>query len=180
VLVGTLGKALGSFGAFVAGSRDLIEFLIQKARPYIYTTALPQPVAAATRKALEIVQREPWRRERVLALTARFRKAARRAGIALLDSNTPIQPAVLGGSEATLQAQQELLAAGFRVVAIRAPTVPRGSERLRITLSAAHSEEQVDALVESLSQLEAVQSRASKPALSGETSDSENGVASDE
>ena len=157
VLVGTLGKAFGSFGAFVAGSRDLIEFLIQKARPYIYTTALPQPVAAATRKALEIAQREPWRRERVLSLTARFRKAAREAGIALLDSKTPIQPVVLGSSEAALQAQQNLLEAGFRVVAIRAPTVPRGSERLRITLSAAHSEGQVDALVERLSHLHAAE-----------------------
>ncbi len=157
VLIGTLGKAFGSFGAFVAGSRDLIEFLIQKARPYIYTTALPQPVAAATRKALEIAQREPWRRERVLSLTARFRKAAREAGIALLDSNTPIQPVVLGSSEAALQAQQDLLEAGFRVVAIRAPTVPRGSERLRITLSAAHSEGLVDALVERLSHLHAAE-----------------------
>jgi 8-amino-7-oxononanoate synthase len=153
VLVGTLGKAFGSFGAFVAGSRDLIDFLIQKARPYIYTTALPQPVAAATRKALEIAQREPWRRERVLALTSRFRKAAREAGIALLDSDTPIQPVILGSSEAALSAQQHLFEAGFRVVAIRAPTVPRGSERLRITLSAAHSEEQIDALIERLSQL---------------------------
>ena len=158
VLVGTLGKAFGSFGAFVAGSRDLIEFLIQKARAYIYTTALPQPVAAATRKALEIAQREPWRRERVLALTTRFRKAAREAGIALLDSNTPIQPVVLGSSAAALQAQQDLLEAGFRAVAIRAPTVPQGSERLRVTLSAAHSEEQVDALVERLSHLHAAES----------------------
>jgi 8-amino-7-oxononanoate synthase len=157
VLVGTLGKAFGSFGAFVAGSRDLIEFLIQKARPYIYTTALPQPVAAATRKALEIAQKEPWRRERVLALTARFRKAAHEAGIALLESNTPIQPVVLGSSEAALHAQQELLEAGFRVVAIRAPTVPRGSERVRVTLSAAHTEEQVDALVERLSHIRAAE-----------------------
>ena len=159
VLVGTLGKALGSFGAFVAGSRDLIEFLIQKARPYIYTTALPQPVAAATRKALEIIQREPWRRERVLALTARFRKAAGEAGVALLNSGTPlqsetpIQPVVLGSSAAALQAQAGLLRAGFRVVAIRAPTVPKGSERLRITLSAGHTEVQVDRLVEALSQI---------------------------
>jgi 8-amino-7-oxononanoate synthase len=153
VLIGTLGKAFGSFGAFVAGSRDLIEFLVQKARPYIYTTALPQPVAAATRKALEIAQREPWRRERVLALTGRFRKAARESGVTLLDSNTPIQPVMIGSSEAALQAQQALLDSGFRVVAIRAPTVPRGSERLRVTLSAAHTEEQVDALVDRLSQL---------------------------
>ena len=154
VLVGTLGKALGSFGAFAAGSRDLIEYLIQKARPYIYTTALPQPVAAATRKALEIAQRESWRRERVLALTARFRRAAHTAGIPLMDTEatptTPIQPVVLGSSEAALDAQQTLLRAGFRVVAIRAPTVARGSERLRITLSAAHTEAQVDGLAEAL------------------------------
>jgi 8-amino-7-oxononanoate synthase len=180
VLVGTLGKAFGSFGAFVAGSRDLIEFLIQKARPYIYTTALPQPVAAATRKALEIAQREPWRRERVLALTARFRKAARAAGIALLDSNTPIQPVVLGSTEAALQAQHDLLEAGFRVVAIRAPTVPLGSERLRITLSAAHGEEQVDALVEKLSQLRASHFTASEAAISGNADDFGSEVSSDE
>ena len=80
VLVGTLGKAFGSFGAFVAGSADLIELLIQKARPYIYTTALPQPVAAATRAALRVAQREAWRRERVLALTARFRTVSHAAG----------------------------------------------------------------------------------------------------
>jgi len=150
VLVGTLGKALGSFGAFVAGSRDLIEYLIQKARPYIYTTALPQPVAAATREALAIAQRETWRRERVLALTARFRNAARERKIPLLESNTPIQPVRVGSSGAALAAQRCLFESGFRVVAIRAPTVPRGSERLRVTLSAAHPENQVDAVVESL------------------------------
>jgi 8-amino-7-oxononanoate synthase len=156
VLVGTLGKAFGSFGAFVAGSRELVEYLIQKARSYIYTTAMPQPVAAATRKALEIAHREPWRRERVLGLTARFRKHARAAQLRLLDSNTPIQPVVLGSADAALQAQAELFQAGFRVVAIRAPTVPKGSERLRITLSTAHTEEQVDALVEKLARIQAV------------------------
>ena len=161
VLVGTLGKALGSFGAFVAGSRDLIEFLIQKARPYIYTTALPQPVAAATRKALEVAQRETWRRERVLALTARFRKAARESQLPLLESNTPIQPVMVGSSEAALEAQQSMLEAGFRVVAIRAPTVPRGGERLRVTLSAAHTEDQVDALVESLQRVVGARLQAS-------------------
>lgn len=151
VLVGTLGKALGCFGAFVAGSRDLIEFLIQKARPYIYTTALPQPVAASARKALEIARREVWRREKVLALTARFRKAAREHGVPLLDSNTPIQPVVLGSAQGALQAQRRLLEEGFRVIAIRAPTVPQGSERLRVTLSAVHTEAQVDALLDRLS-----------------------------
>jgi 8-amino-7-oxononanoate synthase len=156
VLVGTLGKALGSFGAFVAGSADFIEFLMQKARPYIYTTALPQPVAAASRKALEIAQRESWRRERVLALTARFRAGADAMGVHIMRGPivgmplTPIQPVVLGSSEAVLSAQRELLEAGFCVVAIRPPTVPRGGARLRVTLSAAHTETQVDALVEAL------------------------------
>ena len=266
VLVGTLGKAFGSFGAFVAGSAELIELLMQKARSYIYTTALPQPVAAASRKALEIAQRESWRRERVLALAARFRQGAAQLGVPLLGMRpaaafaamseltavasgavsksrlapaaaastgisadqpvparsagaksadqpaparaagatssdqpvparaagatstaapvleqaagvtsaaqlvleraagvsgvsagaqplTPIQPVLLGSSEAALRAQRELLAAGFCVVAIRPPTVPQGSARLRVTLSAAHTEAQVDELVETLSRV---------------------------
>jgi 8-amino-7-oxononanoate synthase len=155
VLVGTLGKAFGSFGAFVAGSNELIELLIQKARPYIYTTALPQPVAAASWKALEIAQRETWRRERVLTLTERFRRAAEQVGLTLarMFPLTPIQPVLLGSSEAALQAQRELFEHGFCVVAIRPPTVPKGSARLRVTLSAAHTEAQVDSLVEALSRV---------------------------
>jgi 8-amino-7-oxononanoate synthase len=168
VLVGTLGKAFGSFGAFVAGSAELIELLMQKARSYIYTTALPQPVAAASRKALEIAQRETWRRERVLALTARFRSSAEQMNVPLMSTAeaatiectqaegrplTPIQPVLLGSSEAALLAQRDLFAAGFCVVAIRPPTVPQGSSRLRVTLSAAHTEAQVDELVETLSRV---------------------------
>jgi 8-amino-7-oxononanoate synthase len=151
VLVGTLGKAFGSFGAFAAGSADVIELLIQRARSYIYTTALPQPVAAATRAALRIARKETWRRERVSALTERFRAAARQAGVPLADSATPIQPIPLGSAKAALAAQQALREAGFWVVAIRSPTVPAGAERLRITLTAGHQESDVDALVESLS-----------------------------
>jgi 8-amino-7-oxononanoate synthase len=161
VLVGTLGKAFGSFGAFVAGSNELIELLMQKARSYIYTTALPQPVAAASRKALEIAQRETWRRERVLTLTARFQAGAEQMGVPLMGAPTdaaarpltPIQPVLLGSSEAALLAQRELLGAGFCVVAIRPPTVPPGSARLRVTLSAAHTEAQVDSLLEALSRV---------------------------
>ncbi|MGO9802258.1 MAG: 8-amino-7-oxononanoate synthase [Steroidobacteraceae bacterium] len=150
VLVGTLGKAFGSFGAFVAGSRDLIEFLVQKARPYIYTTALPQPVAAASRAALKVAQAEGWRRERLRSLIERFRLQARAAQLPLTASRTPIQPLVLGSAAAVLAAQHELEAQGFLVVAIRPPTVPKGSARLRVTLSAAHTEPQVDRLVEAL------------------------------
>lgn len=155
VLVGTLGKACGSFGAFVAGSSELIELLVQKARTYIYTTALPQPVAAATRKALRIMQDEPWRRERVLALAARFRAAARELDMHLSPSESPIQPVILGTADAAVRAQNELMDAGFLVVAIRPPTVPAGTARLRITFSAAHTEDQVDALVEALGRIQA-------------------------
>jgi 8-amino-7-oxononanoate synthase len=153
VLVGTLGKAFGSFGAFVAGAEDLIELLVQRARTYIYTTALPQPLAAATRAALRIVREEPWRRERVLALTARFREAAQQAGVPLADSVTPIQPIPLGSAQAALAAQHALRAAGFWVGAIRSPTVPAGAERLRITLTASHEESEVDGLVATLSRI---------------------------
>jgi len=155
VLVGTLGKAFGSFGAFVAGAAELIEFLIQKARTYIYTTALPQPVAAATRTALALAQKESWRRERVAALVARFRAAAGAAGVPLSPSTTPIQPVVLGSPAAALAAQRALQEAGLWVVAMRPPTVPAGSARLRVTLSAAHTEAQVDALVEQLARANA-------------------------
>ena len=150
VLIGTLGKAFGSLGAFVAGSEALIELLIQKARTYIYTTALPQPVAAATRAALRVAQSEGWRRERVAALTARFRRAAAAAGVPLTASSTPIQPIVLADAGAALEAQRCLARAGFWVVAIRPPTVPQGAARLRVTLSAAHTENEVDELVSHL------------------------------
>jgi 8-amino-7-oxononanoate synthase len=153
VLVGTLGKAFGSFGAFVAGSAELIEWLIQKARTYIYTTALPEPVAAATRAALGLAAREPWRRERVQQLVARFRRQALAADVPLADSNTPIQPILLGSAAAALAAQRELAAAGFLVVAIRPPTVPQGAARLRVSLSAAHTDEEVEALAAQLGRI---------------------------
>jgi 8-amino-7-oxononanoate synthase len=149
-LVGTLGKAFGSFGAFVAGSADLIETLVQRARTYIYTTALPAPIAAATRAALAVAQEEPWRRERVLALTQRFRERARAAGLPLADSWTPIQPVMLGGADTAVRASAALLVHGFYVAAIRPPTVPADSSRLRVTLSAAHREADIDSLVDAI------------------------------
>ena len=150
ILVGTLGKAFGSFGAFVAGSAELIEFLVQKARTYVYTTALPQPVAAATRAALTLVRTESWRRERLRTLVGRFRVAAHALGVPLANSTTPIQPVLLGSAAAALAAQRELASAGYWVVAIRPPSVPAGSARLRVTLSAAHTEAEIDGLAEQL------------------------------
>lgn len=150
VLVGTLGKAFGCFGAFVAGEADLIEYLMQKARSYIYTTALPQPVAAAAARALELAQTEDWRRTRLGSLIERFRRLAALARVPLGSSRTPIQPVVLGSEAAVLAAQRELETEGLLVVAIRPPTVPKGTARLRIALTAAHTEAQVDQLAEAL------------------------------
>ena len=150
VLIGTLGKAFGSFGAFVAGPAELIEYLMQKARSYIYTTALPQPVAAASRAALALLREEGWRRTRLHEHVARFRAGAGAAGLPLMDSVTPIQPLLLGSARAALQMQAELAAAGLCVMAIRPPTVPAGSARLRVALSAAHTPPQVDELVAQL------------------------------
>lgn len=150
VLVGTFGKAFGTFGAFVAGDSNVIELLVQRARTYIYTTALPPGVAAATRMSLAIVQEEAWRREHLNSLIMRFRDGAKARGLRLMDSTTPIQPMVLGSAEAALSASTKLAAAGFRVTAIRPPTVPQGTARLRITLSAAHSESEIDRLLSAL------------------------------
>jgi 8-amino-7-oxononanoate synthase len=151
LLVGTLGKALGSFGAFVAGDDEIIELLMQKARSYIYTTALPPPVAAATRAALRICQAESWRRERLQALIRRFRQGALQLNLRLADSATAIQPLLVGDSRRALALSAALRSAGFWVSAIRPPTVPAGGERLRITLSAAHHERDIDTLLEALS-----------------------------
>ncbi len=160
LLMGTLGKAFGTFGAFIAGAHEVIELIVQRARTYIYTTAAPQALAAATRAALALAQREPWRRERVLALTQRFRSAARECRLPLAPSSTPIQPILLGSAAAALSASRGLLERGFWVAAIRPPTVPRNTARLRVTLSAAHTESQVDALVEALSRCVALRERA--------------------
>ena len=150
LLVGTLGKAFGCFGAFVAGERDLIEFILQRARSYVFTTALPPAVAAAARAALRIAREEGWRRDRLQALIARFRAGAAAQGIVLTDSQTPIQPIILGDAALCVQASTALREAGYWVSAIRPPTVPPRTERLRVTLSAAHSDAEVDGLVEML------------------------------
>jgi len=153
ILMGTFGKAFGTSGAFVAGSHALVETLLQKGRTYVYTTALPPAVAAATRASLRVMQAEPWRRARVLGHVARFRREAAGLGLALLDSSTPIQPVVFGGEASAVTASEALRALGLWVPAIRPPTVPSGTARLRITLSAAHEPADVDRLLESLAGL---------------------------
>jgi 8-amino-7-oxononanoate synthase len=150
IYVATLGKSLGSAGAFVAGSETLIEYLIQRARSWVFSTAPPPALSAAALAALKIVQGEPERRAHLHALIARFRAGAARAGLKLMPSLTPIQPLVIGRDADALAVSARLMDAGYWVAAIRPPTVPEGTSRLRITLSAAHSEAEVDGLVEAL------------------------------
>ncbi|MFJ5299736.1 8-amino-7-oxononanoate synthase [Pseudomonas sp. NPDC088368] len=152
VLIGTLGKSFGTAGAFVAGSEELIETLIQFARPYIYTTSQPPALACATLKSLELLRREHWRREHLQALIKQFREGAQAIGLELMDSFTPIQPILIGSSDRALRLSQMLRERGLMVTAIRPPTVPAGSARLRVTLSAAHSEAQVQLLLDALEQ----------------------------
>ncbi|WP_060484795.1 8-amino-7-oxononanoate synthase [Pseudomonas sp. NBRC 111123] len=150
VLIGTLGKACGTAGAFVAGSEELIEALVQFARPYIYTTSQPPALACATLKSLELLRRETWRREHLAALIRQFRQGAEQMGLQLMDSPTPIQPILIGDSAQALKLSRMLRERGLLVTAIRPPTVPAGSARLRVTLSAAHSEAQVQLLLNAL------------------------------
>lgn len=153
ILMGTLGKAIGTFGAFVAGSETLIETLIQFARTYIYTTALPPAIAAATSASLDLLQAERWRRDHLRALIARFRAGAEGLGLALMPSDSAIQPLLVGDAGRALALSEKLAERGLWVSAIRPPTVPAGSARLRITLSAVHSEQQVDRLLDALAGL---------------------------
>ncbi len=145
VLMGTLGKGFGTFGAFVAGSDVLIETLIQKARTYIYTTALPAAVAEATRASLKIVIAENWRRDKLKKLAERFRLGGRAVRFAI-DAIVHRYPAIIiGDSQRAVDISNALLNAGFLVSAIRPPTVPQGSARLRVTFSALHEERMLTA-----------------------------------
>lgn len=150
ILMGTLGKALGAFGAFVAGSEELIETLVQQARTYVYTTAPPPAIAAATRASLKLARQETWRREKLKCLIARLRRGAEQLRLPLIPSETPIQPLLIGDAARAQVLSNAVFEQGFYVTAIRPPTVPRGSARLRVTLSVRHTEDHVDRLLEAL------------------------------
>jgi len=150
IYMATLGKAIGVSGAFIAGSKDLIEYLIQFARSYVYTTAMPAALAMATAESLRLVVEESWRREKLHALIDYFRHAAAQLGLQLLDSRTPIQPVIIGDAETALSLKAACREQGIMVAAIRSPTVAKGSERLRITLSAAHETSDIDQLLDIL------------------------------
>ena len=150
LLLVTFGKAIGTYGAAICGPTDVIDALVETARPFGLTTALPPALAAATRRSLSLIKNEPWRRFKLAALIARFRRGARQLGLPVLDSSTPIQPLLVHGNVEALRAAQALQARGLLISAIRPPTVPEGRARLRVTLSSAHSESEVDQLLDAL------------------------------
>ncbi len=154
ILMATLGKAAGCYGAFVAGNEVLIETLIQSARSYIYTTATPPALAAATVKSLEIIENESWRREKLAELINYFRQQMAAVDLELMPSETAIQPILVGDNHRALRISELLLAQGILVTAIRPPTVPVGTARLRVTLSAGHDKQHIDRLVSALSSID--------------------------
>ena len=153
LLVGTFGKAFGTAGAFVACSHDFADYLTQFSRPYIYTTAMSPAMVGATRASLAIVKSDEGQmlRQKLAANIAYFRQAVSQLPIELCDSETAIQPVMLGDSELAMRVSDSLKDSGIWCTAIRPPTVPKGSARLRITLSAQHDFEQISHLVNSLS-----------------------------
>ncbi len=150
ILMGTFGKSLGVMGAFVAGDETLIEVLIQKARSYIYTTALPPAVAVTVTRALGLVEHEGWRRDNLINLINQFRLGCQQLGLKISPSETAIQPLVIGDPKEAIQVSEMLYQKGILIPAIRPPTVPPGTSRLRISLSAAHDGSQINYLLESL------------------------------
>jgi len=153
VYMATLGKALGTAGAFIAGSDDLIEFLIQNARSYIYTTAMPAPIAAATRTSLRLLQTDTQPQQLLHHNIQFFRQQAAQQQIQLMPSGTAIQPVLIGDSQRAVEISQQLFSQGFHLAAIRPPTVPANSARLRITLRADHTESDIQQLTHALAQL---------------------------
>jgi 8-amino-7-oxononanoate synthase len=150
IYMGTLGKAAGASGAFVAGQTDVIEWLVQRARTYVFSTASPPALAVATLESLQLIERETWRRKHLRTLAARLREGLQGLAWTLLPSQTAVQPLVIGENKAALNVMAHLQEMGIWVPAIRPPTVPTGTARLRISLSASHSIADVDRLVAAL------------------------------
>jgi 8-amino-7-oxononanoate synthase len=157
VYMATLGKAIGTYGAFVAGSQILIDYLKSRARTFIFTTATPPLIAASTLAALDVIEQEPWRQVKLQQHIQTLRSALQQQGWQLMDSQSAIQPIIIGQAEDALAVSQALLEQGLLVSAIRPPTVPQGTSRLRITLSAAHSDEMVARLVDVLGEINRTQ-----------------------
>jgi 8-amino-7-oxononanoate synthase len=155
VQMGTLGKALGGFGAYVAGSETLIEYLLNCARTFVYTTALPPPVVAAALAALDVVEREPERRAAALANAARLRSGLHRLGYEVPAGEAAIVPVLLGDAALTMRVSDALLLRGVLALGIRPPTVPAGTARIRTTVMATHTQADVDAALDAFAAVKA-------------------------
>ena len=161
IYMATLGKALGTGGAFIAASEDIIEYLIQTARCYIYTTAMPPAIAEATRCSLQLLVKENWRQQALRRNISYFRTLAAQAELNLPASDTAIQPVIIGDAKQAMNISQQLFNSGFHVAAIRPPTVPGNTSRLRITLRADHSEKDIEQLINAI--IEAHKKYPSRP-----------------
>jgi 8-amino-7-oxononanoate synthase len=154
IYMATLGKAAGVFGAFVAGAAGMVEALVQRARPYIYTTAAPPLLSVALMKSLDLIRADEWRRHHLRNLIALLRERLKPGRWRLAPSSTAIQPLVIGGSDEAVAVSEHLARIGLLVPAIRPPTVPEGTARLRISLSAAHELADVERLAEAICKAE--------------------------
>jgi 8-amino-7-oxononanoate synthase len=152
IVMGTLGKSLGSFGAFVAGSHKLRELLVNTARSFIFSCALAPPQVEASRAALRLIDGEPWRRWALQANAGRLRDRLARSGLVTEPSSTHIVPVVIGDAAATMAVCEELLVLGYYAQGIRHPSVARGAERLRVTVMASHSRDEIDGVAEAIAE----------------------------
>ena len=153
IQMGTLGKALGSFGAYVAGDRDIVRYLLNTCRSYLFSTSLPPAVCAASIAAFDVLEGEPWRREKLWDNRNRLAHGLASLGISTSPSETPIFPLLVGSSDRAVEASQKAFTRGMFATAIRPPTVPDGSARLRATVMATHSEEDIERAVAIFGQL---------------------------
>jgi len=151
IYMATFGKALGISGAFISGSQQLIDYLSNFSKPYIYTTGLPPAMAFAISCTAKMAETEQWRRDKLFDSIRLFKYLAVQQGILLTDSNTAIQPLIIGQSDKALVLAQKLKALGFWVTAIRPPTVPKNTARLRITLTTNHEPQDIKALITAIS-----------------------------
>jgi len=152
VQMGTLGKALGVMGAFVAGERVLIDYLINRCRPFMYTTSPPPPLVAMSKAALKVMREEGWRRERLWENTRRLREGLRELGFRVR-GETPIVPVLIGDNRLVMEASRRLLELGVFVQGIRPPTVPEGASRLRVSVSASHGDQEIEEALEAFRQV---------------------------
>jgi glycine C-acetyltransferase len=151
--MGTLGKALGTFGAYVAGSKDLVELLVTKARSFVYTTALPPAVCAAAKRAIELVEEEPDRRRKLLDNASFMREGLRDAGLDTIISETQIIPIIVGSTEKTMEITGRLLERGLFIQGIRPPTVPENTARLRVTVTSEHTREDLEGALKTIKEI---------------------------